>query len=239
MKKIIFSIALLSVLGCSEKKSEMEKMQDQIEEQNELIKKQDEKISNLEDNTSNVPENSISPEQPTESSYSLNLNINLADIISFEKQETGNIEDFLIKKNWVFIEKVEKKAFHFKGYILKYRNSFSDTEIIINIFEGSRNITFKTKNQENFKKILDEMQASNFSLKNSDYDGGKSFDLSNPEVGKERIIDTSAKLYSNGKIKITTNLNTYATVNRVLNDSEGTYNYSENSKYLSYEISVD
>jgi len=231
MKNIIFSLAFLFFLGCSDKKSEIDKLKDQLEEQNELIKKQDDKISNIENNKNEISENpnSISSEHVSEYNYGPNLNISLTDIILFEKQENGNIEDFLIKRDWVFVEKIEKKVFRLKGYILKYRNYYSDTEIIINVLSSnSRIIRFKTKNQENFKKILEEMEANSFSLNNSDYDGGKSFDLSNPEVGKERIIDTSAKLYTNGSINITTNINTYATVNRVLNDSDGTFYYSEN-----------
>lgn len=240
MKGVYFLVLIIFTFSCSNKKSETELLKEQLDEQRQRIEEQDKKISNLENSEQENLHPSDFNYEDNINTTSITNNLNILDIISFRNLKNSEIENHLIKNQWIFSEKSEKHIYqNHKKKLLSYRNKASDSEILIIDFSSIRKIIFKTTNENNFNELISQLISNNFKLKNPNYDMGKQFDLNEPVVGEKKIINSTAQLYSNSSQDITINFNTYVVVNEVLNDEDGTYKYSEDSKEMSFEIYIN
>ncbi len=243
MKNTLYFFLVLLTFACSNKKSEIEILKEELDDQKQLIEEQNDKILNLENKQEEVNhdydyENNEDSSYPVnEENVTENLDISVDDFVSFITMKNDEIENILKNKQWVYVEKGEKYIISKKySRFFKYRNQKSDSEIEIKDFSGIRKVAFRTINHANFKNLLNKLSSNNYKLVDPNYEMGRQFDLTQPEVGQKKLINSTAELYSDGVNNITINYNVYAIVNQVENDSEGTYTYSRNSQYNSYEF---
>lgn len=242
MKYILFFILIIFTNSCGEKKSETDLLKDELNTQKKLIEEQNKKILEIENKQKtevgiyDEEKEHIYNYEATEPELSLDLTLD--NIIFLIDKDYGTIENFLIKRNWIFIEKQTNSkgilARHFKKLV--YKNKYSDSEIDVRNFKEKPNLynfKFKTVNQKNYEELYFQMEKKNFKLINPD--NGRDYDLNEAVIGEKRLINSTSELYSDEKINISITYNTYIIVEEI-DVEKGIFTYSDNSKFISYEF---
>ncbi|OWK73845.1 hypothetical protein CBW16_00005 [Flavobacteriaceae bacterium JJC] len=172
MKKIVLIFNIFLLLSCNKKNADMIVLNhedsariernEEDEKQNQLIKKR-----RLDDaNSINYTSRKSIFIRPT-------IDLTVQDFYNFKKSDKLEIEDYLIRKNWIFKSKKEKESvsgYNHKKIIYTYKNFSNDTEFqIFEDYDAENDellghfFKLYTLNPFNYKIIINELNDLDFS----------------------------------------------------------------------------